>query len=743
MSAGMHEVPAERLVRTAALAALLVMTVCLLLLAARPVYTDDGWWHLAAGEAFATHGPWLDEDPLLFTGREGGPVPHEWLFDVVLWEVHQLAGFHGVRAVHGLLVLAALLLTWSLARASGGPPVAAALLVALLALVATPRLMQLRPDLVSIPFTLLGVRLLLLDDRPPGWGRVVAWLVLMLVWVNMHSLFLLGINLVIAALAGVGLRMGLRRLRPWPEAAAGQAADGRLARRLAAALGLGVLVTLANPQGVAQHLQMLSSSHSSAMWKITDEWSRFNPFSYADMFKADLPFSVWVATDIVLGLFVLLALLAALRYVRRPSAHAMTALAPVLLGLALGAAVAMLVAVRFVWMVVLPAVWVLHWLVVEGRALPVRLRLAGAAGGALLVLYIAGTYLFFPFIDQLVARFAPAPREWLTLPYRSHKYYAEGAYFMQRTGLAGNVYNTYWTGGFIGYWRAPRVRTFIDGRTEHYDEAVYQDHVAVGALREPAGSDSVLDILDRRGVDIFFGVGFPGSWHPVYLTPYLEEAPGWVLVWRSFRAAIYVRDDERNRENLERVRRWYADEGIEFDPARGLEPDRLVRDHVAWAVREMLLVPQHDEHLARLEAPDPALVLAAGRRLSVNYLLAGAYDSALALDRRLYARFPDQPDVMWRLAWTLVRLGRPDEAEAVAQRYLEANQPDPLSLAMLEMVRNAQALEASLAAETSPARRWQERLRLRLTRFPATHGETWAIDHAIDTEGLPLARARD
>lgn len=355
---------------------------------------------------------------------------------------------------------------------------------------------------------------------------------------------------------------------------------------------------------------------------------------------------------------------------------------------------------------------------------------------------MAVSLLLFPFVEQVVSRFAPAPRDWLATPYRSHKYYGEGVYFLQRTGLAGNVYNAYWTGGFLGYWRAPRLRTFIDGRTEHYGVDVFRDHAAIAGLHEVPGADSILELLDRRGVDIFFGVGYPGSWHPMMLTPYLERAPGWLLVWRSFRAAIYLRDNSRNRDNLERVGRWYEAQGIPFDPRRGIDPDDLVQQHPDWAVRERLLVPAHAQLVDALVTGDPRTQLSAGRQLSVNYLMAGACRSAVAVDGRLQARFPDEPGVNWRLTWGLMKTGEREQAAMVSRRYLETQAPDPISAAYARLAETALQLDRALA-EASPARRWQQMLKLELSRFPAIAQETWAVDGAIETEGLPLRRARE
>ena len=60
---------------TATALGLLVLMV--LLLAGAPIYTDDLWWHLKAGEMYATEGPWPEADWMLHTASDGAPIQHE------------------------------------------------------------------------------------------------------------------------------------------------------------------------------------------------------------------------------------------------------------------------------------------------------------------------------------------------------------------------------------------------------------------------------------------------------------------------------------------------------------------------------------------------------------------------------------------------------------------------------------------------------------------------------------------
>src|SRR2546422_3416910 len=167
----------------------------LLLSAGQPIITDDLWWHLALGRAFARGGPWLAEDPLL-VAPAGPPSPASWLADVALSDVAGAAGFYALRALHAAIVAAILALTWAqLRRESGSRAIASSGATAFTALAAY-RLIQLRPDLVSIAASLLCYRWLVADERLPSWRRVAAVAALSALWANLHAGFPLGLLLI-------------------------------------------------------------------------------------------------------------------------------------------------------------------------------------------------------------------------------------------------------------------------------------------------------------------------------------------------------------------------------------------------------------------------------------------------------------------------------------------------------------------------------------------------------------------
>jgi hypothetical protein len=595
-------------------------------LAAGPLRTNDAWFHLKLGETYTTQGPWPDADPALHTAHEDAPVQHEWLFGAALHVVECAAGFHGLRAVHLLAVLAILGLAYSLFRSESGSGVAACFASAVFLVLTWRRLFQLRPDLVSIPAALLLYRLLLESTTAPSWRRVGAGVALLLVWANLHSLFAIGPTLLAIALFGIALRIYLS-----DDAPAGSVAEAqRSARRLGAALGLGLLATLLNPRGFRQHLTFFTSSRETAIWSIRDEWTHFNPFAWAHYGDAVGPLQ-WAVTDVLFAAFGIAIAVGVWRYGRSPSRDSLRAVDPVLLGLGLASVVAILVSVRFLWMAAFPLLFVLRGLRIALARHPRAERsaawlLAVAALGLAIALPTSGA------VRRAVREIPTRPAAYLSTPYHQRKFYIEGVRFLRESGVQGNLFNRYTMGGFLGYWLAPRLRVFIDGRTEHYPKPVFDDYLAIRAQRGSGADETFLDVLDRRGVDLFFGVGIPmaavGAEPSVYTTAHLEGAPGWTLVSRSVRHAIYLRSHERNRESSERIAAYYAREGVPFDPDLGLDVAAVIESRPDWAAAHSILPRGYDRLVRAAYASSDRRVRDPARELlGLIYFLLGLYEA--------------------------------------------------------------------------------------------------------------------
>ncbi len=267
--------------------------------------TDDAWWHLALGRAYAAGGPWLPNDPLLFLAPGPSP-PAAWLYDLGLHGILTGTGFHGLRVLHVAIVMAIAALAWTLLRRASGSPAVASLATTAFLVLGSYRFFQLRPHLATILLMLVVYRLLLEGKAPASRTRIAFVVGIFALWPNLHASFLLGLLLLGGAAAGLVLAGPLRR----PEQ---RRADRRVAARLAITLGLGLLASLVNPNGAAQHLAYFAAGSSTpALGGIADEWTRLDLFALP---PANLPPSAlsWA----IAWVLVILTPIAAVRTVRR------------------------------------------------------------------------------------------------------------------------------------------------------------------------------------------------------------------------------------------------------------------------------------------------------------------------------------------------------------------------------------------------------------------------------------------
>jgi hypothetical protein len=302
------------LVAALPLAALVVVAA----FAIRRLDDFDTWWHLASGRWIVQNGSIPDHDVLSFTVPQNEWINLQWLYDVLLYAVFQMGGDSALVVASAVCFVATFaLLARHLGRYTGA--ITTTLLLVWVAATVNERFL-IRPEMASFPL-LAAIQLVLAEGRTNA--RMLRWLVpLMILWANMHSLFILGIGAIVCAMAGAvvaGLPIlpaGWRRDSEWPAAAR---------RDLFVWGGAAIAATLVNPYFLRALLfpieLMTRIDGSSPVYGVIGEFRP--PFSGYFLTFALGSYQVFVITFVALA--VLAGLVRAFANERRTAAVSATA----------------------------------------------------------------------------------------------------------------------------------------------------------------------------------------------------------------------------------------------------------------------------------------------------------------------------------------------------------------------------------------------------------------------------------
>jgi hypothetical protein len=401
---------------------LAVLFLGLFAMAARNVRDPDVWWHLKTGQYISEHKSVPHTDPFSYT-RAGEPwVAHEWLTDVVLYQIERTTGFGGLIVVFAAVLSATFLLLYLRC----GPASYVAGVATLCAAWATMPVWGVRPQVLSLLLTSLWLLILERSERDP---KLLWWtLPLTLLWVNLHAGFALGLALSALWLAGelIERRVG-RSQQTAPHL-----------RTAALVLLLDLLIVPLNPNGLRMFSYPIETLRSAAMQSYIAEWASPN-FHHAEY---------WPFLLIVLGTF------ATLGWSRREIRPRDLLL--LLVGLYAG-----LCSIRMMPLFVLIAVPLVcrrlgDWPTSDSRPMrppPVSALLLNASVVLAMAIF-AGVH-----IAQVIQRQPQA--EMQSFPARA-------VAFLQAHPPSGPIFNHYDWGGYLIWRLYPTTRVFIDGRADLY-----------------------------------------------------------------------------------------------------------------------------------------------------------------------------------------------------------------------------------------------------------------------------------
>lgn len=399
----------------------------------------DWWWHLRTGRYIWDNRAIPTTDIYSFTNTGRPWVVHEWLFELLSYLGYTTIGYNGLSLVMATVFLVTYLLHYLLLRALGVGRVLAGLLLCWTVLLSF-MLITMRAHMFS--FLFLSIELWCLYLYRAGQRRAV-WVVppLMLLWVNLHGAWIMGLGTLALFIVGEWLNARTRGERA-------------ILRPALAALALGVTAIAVNPQGVAIYLFPFSFiGGDSATMRYIQEWQAPNFHDFLGK---------------VFGLSVLLLVVLGLRRPRFDYTLALWTLAFTYLGfsamrhLPLYALVVMPVIAQL-----LPDQW-------RGPERPHRENvLTGVVNWAL-------TFLVVGVVASVILSnpYAQTQRE-----PNLKTYPVAGLAYLRDHPEGGNLLNYDGWGGYLIDQLYPHRPVFIDTRVDLYGRAFLEEYIAVTTLK--------------------------------------------------------------------------------------------------------------------------------------------------------------------------------------------------------------------------------------------------------------------
>src|ERR1044071_6223042 len=464
------------------------------LLASRPLSDGDFWWHLKTGEYIVRNFSIPRIDFYSFTVPGKPWVAHEWLSEVIFYLVYSRAGFNTLIFIFTVLTALAF---WVVFRRTKAHPFIKGftVLVGVWSILPTAGV---RPRTFTLLFAGIYLAVLRSFVREKE-TKAIWWLVpLMVLWVNLHAGYLIGLVLIVVTIAGVVLDAWFagETLSPnWP----------RLKTLVLVFVACLLAVNL-NPQGPRIFLFPFEFFMSPVQQDQIVDW--LSPdFPQKELFPLLLLIVLTIASLALSPKRVrpseLLLYLATLYMTLKSNRHM---------------AIFALVAGPML------ADYLQHWL---DTMRFVRIFGASESRTSSRRKIIFNVILLLPLLACLIKLksviYSPPTQEHVGVPLNAVAY-------LKENGITGNTFTdpNIWGGYLI--WETPANPVYIDGRIDMYGDEFMREYLGIihGITRwqEP---------FDKYGVQI--AIVSP----TVVLRLQLEQSPQWQQVYRDEMAVVFTR----------------------------------------------------------------------------------------------------------------------------------------------------------------------------------------------------------
>lgn len=455
-----------------------------------PISDPDVWWHLQAGQDIISTMTVPATDFYSFSNTGHKWVAHEWLAEVIYFKIYDLAGYQGLLVFNSLILACAYFLLYRIAMFQSGGNAGISAILLILSSVLNSVFWMFRPHVPA--YLLFVVFLYLLYGNTAIRRNIAALPLLMVIWVNIHGSYIIGLVVTIIYLLSGIFRINLGRMK-------GRDLSSKEIRMMVVVVAATALATLANPNTYHILLYPFETVGSGMITSNVLEW--LSP----DFHQLGMKFFL----AYILFTFFVIAVSRQVIYTDE-MANLMIFTALSMFGarnLALLVFISLPVLARHLSSLVKR----------EHRDFQVpALNIA-----AILVLAI------------LLVSLWPRPGT-LEGHVGKGEFPVEAVQYMKKNNLAGNVFNEYDWGGYLIWLRYPENRVFVDGRADIYADRVIPDY-----LKITAAGDEAYPVFTRYDIDyVLMRRGQP-------FLRLLQDQGGWQKIYADETAVLFRRAEDK------------------------------------------------------------------------------------------------------------------------------------------------------------------------------------------------------
>jgi hypothetical protein len=468
----------------------------------------DTGYHIRTGEFIIKNGTIPERDIFSFRSPPIPWVTHEWLSEVIMALVHHASGLTGVVVFFAFIIATTYLLLFRMLRQESQDVLLGALIVCFAAVSSTPHWLA-RPHIFSLALTVIWYHLL--NDFQYRHKNRLFWLpLLMVLWVNLHGGYIVGIFLLGVYVAGNLVSSITDR---------GLNAERYLrnAKSLLLIMTACILVSMINPQGY--HILLFPFKVTSDKFLMDHVQEFLSP-----NFHEPLPFKY------------LLLLLIAIIARSRPTVNW----------------IELILVLTFTYMALYSVRYITLFAIIIG---PILIKLIDQMKQEL-------STRVRRFLDERSRRFSQIEEQtsgyfWLMVgviavislgvagsyqyAFSQKSYPVSAVEFLKKENVIGNTFTHDDFGDYLIYAAWPQRKVFVDGRTDMYGSERLKEYLTL-AHAMPGWKE----IVDKYAFSsILFDTHSP-------LANALVEDRNWHLIYSDPLASIFLRKDGRNQRLIDK-----------------------------------------------------------------------------------------------------------------------------------------------------------------------------------------------